>query len=272
MKSLVLITGATGGLGKAFAAECAQRGWDLFLTDLSEERLKSLAGGLTNAYGVNVIYLPCDLTDTASRTKLIENIKNRGLCFWALINVAGIDYEGYFADRTVEQIRTILSLNIESTVEMTRAMVDFRDRSKTFRLITVSSMAAYYPMPVKALYAASKRFLLDFSLAFREEIRHLGGTVTVLCPSGMPTTELTIKAIDAQGFWGYITTSDVGYVASHTIDYALKGRAVYVPGGINRFIRFMGNLVPPTLVSRIIGWRWALAYQKSHADCSKEMI
>lgn len=272
MKSLVFITGATGGLGKAFAVECAQRGWDLLLTDLSEQNLKSLADGLTNAYDVHVAYVQCDLTDPASRMNLINNIKNRGLRFWSLINVAGVDYEGYFEDRTVEQIRTILRLNIESTVEMTHAILDLRDPDRSFRLITVSSMAAYYPMPVKALYAASKRFLLDFSLALREEIRHLGGTVTVLCPSGMPTTDLTIKAIDAQGFLGYITTNDVGYVASHTIDHALKGSAVYVPGGINRFIRFMGSLFPPTFVSRIIGWRWASAYAKSHADCSKEMI
>lgn len=263
MKSYVCITGAAGGLGKAFAAECASRGWNLFLTDLMEEPLIRLSEGLSATYGVEIEYYPCDLTNPESRAEMLQEIKDRGICFWSLINVAGIDYEGLFEEKTLNQIRTILRLNIESTVEITRSILEIRDRVKPFMLITVSSLAAYYPMPVKALYAASKRFLLDFSLALREEIRSMGGTVTVLCPAGMPTTELNIRAIDAQGIMGRLTTKDVGFVAARTIDHGLKGHAIYVPGLLNRMLRFLGGLVPSTFLSYIIGRRWAAAHRKS---------
>lgn len=263
MKSYVFITGATGGLGKAFAAECALRGFDLFLTDLREDGLESLASGLSTTYGVDVVCSACDLTDPDSRSALFNTVEKLGIRFWSLINVAGVDYEGPFEDRTPGQIRTLIRLNIESTVEITRSVLEYRDLLRPLRMITVSSLAAYYPMPEKALYAASKRFLLDFSLALREELKSVGGTVTVLCPAGMPTTELTIKAIDAQGFMGRITTKNVGFVAYKAVNHAMKGHAVYVPGIVNRIIRFLGNLVPPVVVSRIIGWRWSSAHRKN---------
>lgn len=263
MKAYVCITGAAGGLGKAFAVECACRGWDIFITDLSEELLASLAGGLSTAYGINVIYRTCDLTDPASRTQLFEYIEGKDLRFWSLINVAGLDYEGPFAERTPEQIRGILRLNIEANLEMTFGILKLRDKRRPFRLINVSSLAAFYPMPVKAMYAASKRFLLDFSLALREELRCIGGTVTAICPAGMPTNTLCIRAIDAQGLIGRLTTKNVGFVAACTIDHALKGHAVYIPGVLNRLLRFLGKLVPPTLVARLVGGRWDAAHRKN---------
>ena len=90
MKPLILITGATGGLGKAFAVECASRGWDLFLTDLDAARLETLAGGLCKAYEVEAICHPCDLTDSPSRLGLFQRIS--GHKFWMLITRAGLDY------------------------------------------------------------------------------------------------------------------------------------------------------------------------------------
>jgi short-subunit dehydrogenase len=94
VKAYDCITGAAGGLGKAFAVECACRGWDLFITDLSEEALASLAGGLSTAYGINVIYRTCDLTDPAARIRLFDYMNSKVMRFWSLINVAGLDYEG----------------------------------------------------------------------------------------------------------------------------------------------------------------------------------
>ena len=262
MKSLVCITGATGGLGKAFAVECASRGWDLFLTDLSEFALSQLAHSLINTYNINVHYRSCDLTDFEARSALFEHLVQSGLDFNMLINIAGLDYEGPFSERTRSQILTILRLNIEANLEMTLAVLKLRDMSRPFRIINVSSLAAYYPMPVKAMYASSKRFLLDFSRALGEEIRSLGATVTALCPAGMPTTSECIKAIEAQGLAGRITTQNVGFVAAGTVDCALRGKAVYIPGLTNRLIKTISSLVPPFLIARIVGNRWMAAQRK----------
>lgn len=260
MGNLVLITGATGGLGKAFAAECASRGWDVYLTDLREEPLEMLAGGLRNTYGVHVITRTCDLTDPADRARLFEAIRAAKLRFTGLVNVAGLDYEGSFIERTREELSTIVRLNIEGTQDMTRGIIEFRAPLAPFHIITISSLAAFFPMPVKATYAASKRFLLDFSLALREEVKPLGATVTVVCPAGLPTTPECIHGIEAQGLMGHLTTQNVGAVAAGALDYALAGRAVYIPGLLNRLILALGSLFPPALVAAMVGARWRAAH------------
>ncbi len=265
MNSLVCITGAAGGLGKAFSVECASRGWNLFLTDLSEEALARLATSLTNTYSINVYYRSCDLTDFDARSELFEHLIQKDYSFNFLINIAGLDYEGLFSERSREQIKTILRLNIEANLEMTNALLKLRDTSRTFRIINVASLAAYYPMPVKAMYASSKRFLLDFSRALREELRSQDATVTALCPAGMPTTPECIRAIEVQGVAGRITTRNVGFVAAGTIDRALRGKAIYIPGLLNRILKLAGGLIPPSLIAHLIGSRWKAAHGKRAA-------
>lgn len=262
MRSMVLITGATGGLGKAFAVECARRGWDLALTDIDESRLRLLGGALSRTYGVRTVWHPSDLTDAGSRAELFQFLEQLGERFHALINVAGLDHEGIFHERRRDELRQIVQLNIEATVEVTHALLARRDPARTFRLITVASLAAFFPMPVKATYAASKRFLVDFSLALRDEIKQLVATVTVLCPAGLPTAENTIEAIEAQGMMGQLTMMNIGEVASKTIDQALRGRGIYVPGFINQILRLVGGMLPAQLVSAFVGCRWRGAHKR----------
>ena len=265
LKSMVIITGATGGLGKAFAVECAIRGFDLFLTDISEASLARLSESLANTYNVYVHYYCCDLTDADSRADLYEHIQSRCFMFSFLINIAGLDFEGAFTERTPNQIRTMVRLNIEANLELTHELLKLRDPARTFRIINVSSLAAFYPMPIKAMYSSSKRFLLNFSRALVEELRSQDVTITVLCPAGMPTTPACIEAIEAQGLMGRITTCNVGYVASKTIDAALRGKPVYIPGLLNRLLRAAGSVVPDSLVARVVGSRWNMAQGRRSA-------
>lgn len=268
MNSWIMITGATGGLGKAFAVECASRGWNLYLTDMRPDLLETLAGGLRNAYGIQVRYYACDLTDVSSRSGLFEAVSAAHLRFWGVINVAGTDYEGAFYERTRDQIRLIIRLNIEGTLEVTHALMDHRDPFVPFRIVNVASLAAFYPMPVKATYAASKRFLLDFSLALREEVRSLGATVTVLCPGGLPTNPEVIQAIEAQGLAGQLTTQNIGDVAAATLDAALQGRAIVIPGLLNRLLQILGSLAPSSLVAGLINSRWRSTRNRRGLDDS----
>ena len=160
LDSLVMITGAAGGLGKAFAVECASRGWNLFLTDLRASQLEVLAASLRATYGVKVLALACDLTDADHRAGLFEAIQANQLRFWALINVAGLDYEGLFHECSRQQIRTILRLNIEGTLEMTHALLTYRDPLAAFRIINL-------PLGIIGIALGSGAF---FSWNFREQL------------------------------------------------------------------------------------------------------
>lgn len=257
MASKAFISGATGGLGRSFAVECASRGWDLFITDLDERRLENLAGALSSAYNISVDWRACDMADAGSRTRLLEAMRERGIRLHMAVNVAGLDHEGMFLEKSREQILSILNVNAVSTVDMMHSLTELRDKSRTYRLINVCSLAGMFPMPVKATYAATKRLLIDMTLALREEFRAINATATALCPAGMATNEELLKSLDVQGFAGRITTLEVGYITSRTIDLALKGRAIYIPGLINRALHGISRLFPATFVARMIGRRWS---------------
>jgi len=160
-------------------------------------------------------------------------------------------------------LRTMIRLNVEAVLEMTHCVLAYRDHCRTLRIVNVSSLASFYPMPVKATYAASKRFLLDLSRALHQELRDDDVSLTVLCPAGLPTTEGTITKIDAQGFMGRATTMNVGKVARYTIDQSLKGRSLVIPGWLNQVLRFGGSLVPPITLAGLLKKRWKKARSQS---------
>lgn len=259
MRSMVFITGASGGLGKSFAVECARRGWDLYLTDLNVDQLDVLAFGLKRTYGIRVLTKECNLMDPDSRQKLFRGITSGLHRFRGLINVAGLDVEGIFRERSRDEIRGIVRLNVEGTLEVTHSLLEVMDPMQPFWIITVSSLAAFFPIPVKATYAASKRFLLDFFLALRDEVKTQGATVTVLCPAGLPTTASSIEGIEAQGLMGQLTTQNIGWVTRRTVDLALRGKTVFIPGFLNKIMRRVGSLVPSVVLSRLLGRRWRAA-------------
>jgi len=269
MKSTVCITGATGGLGKAFAMECASRGWDLYLTDLYEEKLAILKQGLERMYNVTVLYDPCDLIDPKARALFWRRIHDTGIRFHMMINVAGLDFEGAFIERDPEELKTIIRLNIEATVTMTRQVLDFKVSDEPLYVINVSSLASFYPMPLKAVYAASKRFLLDFTRATRQELRQDDVRLLALCPAGLATKPETIRSISSQGFMGELTTMQIGDVAAKTINRALWGYSVYIPGWINQVLKVLGTLVPADWVAWIIGRRWSKTRQIA-AQCGTQ--
>ncbi len=255
-ESYVLITGAAGGLGRTFAAECAERGWHLLLTDLHAAPLEALAEGMRRQFGVRAVALPCDLTDAAARDAFWEQVEARGLRLHMLINLAGTEYEGPFLERKKHELRTILRLNVEAVVETAHRALLRRAPGRRMHLLNVSSLAGFYPMPNKAVYAASKRFILDFSRALREELRGQDVYVTALCPSGVPSNPRSISGLLRQGLVGQIVMTDPGYVVHGALDALLAGRAVYIPGPINRVIQAVTGLLPPGLLAAAIWRRW----------------
>lgn len=258
----VLITGASGGFGRALANECGKRGYNLFLVDINEQGLRAIQQGLERQFGVCVAIKACDLTSDTSVDGLMETIDAQNIRFDMLFNVAGVDYEGGFLERSRRDVIKIVSLNNEATLRITHAVLNRRRENKPFSLVFVSSLASMYPMPLKATYAASKRFLLDFAMALRQELKSRNVNVLALCPGGLVTTKEAMSGIAAQGFWGGATTNPLETVARRTIDGALHGKGVYIPGALNRTLTFFGNLLPREWVAAAIYHRWNKA-QKS---------
>ncbi len=262
MTKYTLITGASGGLGKAFAVECAQLGHNLIITDLNKEKLKGLSKTLKSTYSIDVIYFACDLTNIHQRQSLFAKIQKLNVELFLTINVAGLDYEGGLKSLTSDMISTIIRLNTEATLDITRFAAS-QKHSGNYYIINVASMAGFFSMPLKAIYAASKRAIIQFSIAIREEIKSSGGHVMALCPSGLRTMPKVIASIESQGFFGRITTVNTGTVAHKTIIKAMRGQAKYVPGIVNILAVLFASIIPECIKTKIIFKRWEATRKKA---------
>lgn len=254
MTAYMLITGALGGIGSQMAREFGARGYDLFLVDRLAQ-VADLGEALAATSAVRVRTAQFDLTEAEQRSDFIRRLENDGVRLCGLVNVAGRDFEGGFGDQTSEQVLYLVRLLIEANLDLTHAALRLREPSQRFVVINVCSMAAFYPMPYKALYASAKRFLLNFSQALREEMRGYGN-VLALCPAGLPTTPEMRRKIATQGVWGRMTTLSTERVVRRAVDLALQGRGVYIPGIVNRLLVALSALLPRAWVVRYISARW----------------
>lgn len=257
-----MITGATGGLGKAFAASCARQGKDLFLTDVSPSLLDTLARGLKREFGIEVRTHASNLAREEGRDELFAWLDKSGLHFTGLINVAGMDREGEYAGQSLQLVRTMMQLNMVSSAENINRILSLREAGQAFTIINVASLAAFQPMPYKALYAATKRFIVQFSLGIREELKPYNVRVSALCPGGMPTTKGCLACMEVQGIIGLMTTMNTGNVTDYALRQALKGQAVIIPGFLNRVISRLSSLVPPALTARLLAKKWSAALRE----------
>ena len=258
----VLITGAAGGLGRAFAIECGRRGYRLFLTDVNKDGLMCIRRGLERQFGTTVAAIDCDLTRAKSVDRMLAVIDRYNIRFDMLLNIAGIDFEGGFMGRERENVVNIVALNNAATLRITHAALERRRSGRPFTIVFVSSLASMFPMPLKAVYAASKRLLLDVSISLRQELKDCDVNVLTLCPGGLATTPEALRGIAVQGFWGNATTNSLETVARKTLDLALAGKGLYIPGGLNRLLSLLGKIIPRPLVAAVIYKRWRRAQSR----------
>jgi len=257
-----LITGGLGGLGSAFALECGQRGQNLFLVDQRPSADEMLTF-LQDRFPIQVQYRSCDLANDAQRAELLTQLGHSGFSFSSLINIVGREYEGAFLEKTREEILHMLHLNLEAMVDLTLGILKLRDVTRRFMLVNVASMGGFFPMPYKAVYSSTKRFIINFSLALREEVRAFSN-VTVLCPAGLPTNPESMKKIFLQGFWGRMTAQDTAVVARKTLDKAERNTPIYTPGLPNKIMVGLSHLLPERWQAAYLARRWG--NQQTHLD------
>jgi short-subunit dehydrogenase len=258
-----VITGASQGLGEAFAEACAARGWDLVLCALPGTGLDEVAGRIRCGYGVRVRALDADLCTPEGREAFLSFAVGTEGRIDLLVNNAGFSRHGYFDLMPPEVPRRIVETNILATLEITRGLIPLLARAAPSTIITVASLSGFRPMPLVSVYAASKTFLLHFGLALRLELRPLGITSTVLCPGGIFTSPEVLARIAAQGPAARHAAMQPRPVAEAALRGALRGKAVVIPGAINRALRAVMALVPRPLYMRAVRRRWKKALTRS---------
>ena len=247
------VSGATGGIGKAFSIELAKTGNNLFLTGRSEEKLIKLKEELS-IYGVEIEVFACNLVNDNERLSMLSFIKERQMTFNKIINVAGVDIQKAFLDYTYEKVLMQIRVNVESTISLTYALLKLREPST--EIVTVSSMSGVTPMPYFALYSATKSMLTSFFMALRLELKGEGVKITTVLPGGVPTREDIILDIKNQGIWGKLSSKSPKFVAKKSLSKVKKNKAKYIPGFFNKLLNFLMKLVPVKLQMIFIKNRW----------------
>lgn len=246
----VLVTGATGVLGKAICSELAKEGKNLFLTATNFERLESLKNALVGTYvGVNVQICPANLADERDRERLFECAEP--FRFSHLFCVAGIDNQMPFTSYTQQKLLEQVRVNFEGNASV---MLFALKHSENLKICTVSSVSGEQPLPYFAIYSATKSALTFLSLAVGGELRK-NCSVTAVIAGGIYTRADVKEYIKKQGFLGRKAAKTPEYVAVKCIKAVKKSKKKYIVGNLNRLIMFCSKLMPTRLKMRIMAKR-----------------
>lgn len=258
-----LITGATGGLGKAFCIELAKLNHNLYLTGTNETKLTNLKDEILQLYpNINVKYMPCDLANFESRTGLLKDIKENNVVIRTLINNAGFITEGSIKNAQIETILKCIQVNCEGTIHLTKQILDNKPINHKLNIICITSMAANYPMPYMAIYSSTKSLLKNFMIALRHEYKQDNVNVLIVEPGAIATSEEMKTAIETQGLKGKLSSVSPEKIAKKSIKYSVKKRSRYVPGVFNRLTLFVSNLAPSNLKTKAIAKMWRKSQDK----------
>jgi len=259
----VLITGASSGIGEAFAELFATEGYQIVAVARREPRLRALAERLHARHGTTVHVIPTDLGVPDSRARLCAEIEARGLVIDVLVNNAGYGVPGTFGSVTWERHHAALQVMTVGVCELTYRLLPGMLERRWGRIINVASLAGLVPAPAgHTLYAATKAFAIKFSEALAGESRPYGVHVTALCP-GFTLSEfhdVTGTRDQVRTLPGWLWT-DAPAVARAGHDAVMRGDPVHVVGRVNQTIAALVRIVPMTVVNAV-GRRLGRRYRK----------
>ncbi len=253
-----LVTGASAGIGLAFAERLARDGYELVLVARRRERLEALAKRLEGSHQTAVEVLVADLTDAGDLLTVEQRVAAvPGLEL--LVNSAGFGTAGSFRALDPDTEEREILLNCLALVRLTRAALPPMVKRGSGGVINVSSMAGFLPSPYNATYGATKAFVNSFTEALAEELRGTGVGVQALCPGFTRTEFQEVADVDTSAIPGFAWMEPEPVVDASLA--ALKARdVVCVPGLRNRVASWTARSLPRSLVARVMGAALASRY------------
>jgi short-subunit dehydrogenase len=245
-----LITGASSGIGEAFARKLASLGRNVFLVARSEDKLISLCNELGRTNSIRAQYLPLDLSQPDAPEKLFAEIERRGLTVDLLVNNAGIGALDDFAEIDLSRQLNMVDLNIKALVDLTYRFLQPMRQRKQGAIINVASTAGFQPVPFMAIYAATKAFVLNFSEALWEENRLHGINVMALCPGVTETNFFAASDMEHPRMRVAQSPEDV-------VETALRGltrrKSLTISGWTNFLLVEAERFMPRSLILKLAG-------------------
>ncbi|WP_267384803.1 SDR family NAD(P)-dependent oxidoreductase [Cyanobacterium sp. uoEpiScrs1] len=253
-----LITGASSGIGTAFAQELAMRQINLILVARSQDKLYQLAEQLQHQAPIKVEVIVQDLTEQQAAKQIYDIVEEKEISVDFLINNAGFGDYGEFAQRELPRQVEMIQLNIVALVELTHLFLLKMQQRGAGNIINVASIAGFLPLPYLSVYAATKAFVLSFSEALWAENQGTDINILALCPG--PTDSNFFKVADFPEGFSY-KDNDVLTSAKEVVKDALealkKKKSNIVSGGLsNQFIVNSSRFLPRELLVNLIEKRF----------------
>ncbi len=256
---VTLITGASAGIGEAFANRLAREKHNLLLVSRSEDKLQKLCGELQTQYGIMAQYIAVDLMQAGSDKIIFEETQKHSLQVNWLINNAGIGSGGDLLEYDLKSITDMMHLNMDNMVALVHRFLPQMRASKSGKIINVGSMAGFMPIPYMNVYAATKAFVKSFTEALWEENRLFNIQVMLLCPGATETNFFEAAKIGADRKSSFSTKKLE--TSEDVVTSAIKGlhnnNRVTISGQQNKIIhsvlRFLGPFIPQGLILKGYG-------------------
>jgi uncharacterized protein len=253
-KPIAWITGATSGIGAAFAEYFASKGYDLALTGRREHQLRDLADMLEKKYEARSRLYLGELSEEAVTSRIEKALRNDSRAR-VLINNAGFASYGSFHEAALDVHRRMLTVHCDVMVRLTHAAMTPMLAARKGTIINVASLAGFFPYPNHSMYSATKTFMINFSESLSIRYQREGLHIMALCP-GMTVTDFhTRMGLDAgkvykkRGFEKALTAEQVVKEATHCLK---KGKYVCIPGRNNRILRLGALYAPRKMVYKIM--------------------
>lgn len=247
-----LVTGASSGIGEAFARALAARGMHLLLTARRRERLQALADELAARHGVETRALPADLAAAAGVEALIADVGAAQVPVHLLVNNAGFGSYGRFETLPPEREQAQVQVNCASLVRLAHAFLPAMQQRGAGAVVNLASTAAFQPTPGMAVYGATKAFVLHFSEALWAENRARGVRVLALCPGGTRTEFFAaLNDPSMQHHLPQARMMSAERVVAQALRALERGRSYKVNGALNYLGAVSTRLGPRALVARV---------------------
>ncbi len=232
-KRFALITGASSGIGEAFARRLSRDGIGLILVARSKEKLHELAGALRAQTGVEAIVLARDLSLPETPEKVFAETEGNGLRVEYLINNAGFGLNAAFDEVPLERLLEMVDLNVRSLTALAHLFFRAMKARGSGGILNVASTASFVPGPYFAVYGATKAYVSSFTQALSEEASGTGVAVTCLCPGITRTRFLSLAGMEKAGS-SFFPVMDAESVAEKGWAALQKGRRILVTHPLDR--------------------------------------
>lgn len=247
-KGTALITGASSGMGYEYALELAKRGFDLVIASNERDKLFQISKDFSEQYKVKIYPYFIDLASTEAANELYNYCKNEKIEIDVLINNAGIFFFGEVVETVPElALKKMLLHTVTPSLLCHLFGKEMKTRRKGY-ILNMSSISAFMPYPGIAYYAATKRYLKNFSRALRSEMLDYNVSVTCVCPGAVATNLFDREKVDYKKAMRYGIMMTADKVAAAGLRAMFRRRATVVPGFLNRIIVFLVRITPAGII------------------------